>query len=263
MKKRLHRIIVAALFALALSTIYPLPVYLRAATVAGCATLATTSNATAYTTGSFSPTNQDLLVWAVSATDTAAAGTASDSLGGGWTQVITTTKGASVDKLFLYIRNSLSDGTALTVTADVTGDQATGAVGQVFCVAGMSRVGSNGAALQTAVQANQGGGGTPAPAFASAALTGNPTLGFVANGTNPATVTEPTGWTEIADTGYATPATGGEFVARNSGFTGTTITWGGTSASAFGDIIVELDTSAAPAGSTCTGALSLLGMGGC
>jgi hypothetical protein len=61
-------------------------------------------------------------------------------------------------------------------------------------------------------------------------------------------MTPPTSWTEDSDNGYSTPTAGQESVSRVSGFTGTTVTWGGTSATAFGDIIVEIDTSSFPAG---------------
>jgi hypothetical protein len=100
---------------------------------------------------------------------------------------------------------------------------------------------------------------------AGSALTGNVTLGFLANGTNPATMTEPTGWTEAADLGYATPTTGVHAVHRDSGFTGTTITWGSTTGGSTLDIILEMDTSAAGGGAVpgCRHGL-LLGLGiGC
>lgn len=207
-------------------------------------TLADATDAATYTTASFTPANNDLLVAFAVVTATAAAGSMSDSLGGGWTAITTALKAASADKLWCFIRDDLSDGSALTVTMDVTGDNGTGCVLFVARVSGMTRTGSNGAAKQSAVQSNQPAITTPAPVFAAAALTGNPTLGFVSNATTPAALTPPTSWTEQADTGISAPVTGGEYVSRDSGFTGTTITWGSPSSSAFGDIIVELDTSA-------------------
>src|SRR5262249_36569936 len=88
---------------------------------------------------------------------------------------------------------------------------------------------------------------TPAPVFGASALTGNVTLGAVFNANNPAAMTPPTSWTEQNDTGYNTPTTGQEYVSRDSGFTGTTITWGNASGSAFSAITVELDTTSTPA----------------
>jgi hypothetical protein len=58
-------------------------------------------------------------------------------------------------------------------------------------------------------------------------------------------VTEPTGWTEHADTGYNNPTSGMEVASRDSGFTSTSIIWGSNSASNWGAIIAELDSSAA------------------
>jgi hypothetical protein len=106
----------------------------------------------------------------------------------------------------------------------------------------MSRTGAA-AVLQSAKQENQGSGTTPAPVFGNSALTGNPTLGAVANTSNPATLTPPTGWTELDDLGITSPTAGLEYIGRNSGFTGTTVTWGSTSPTPFASLIIELDTT--------------------
>jgi len=206
-----------------------------------------TTNAATYATGNVGQAVNDLLVTFALVTGTADAGDMTDSQGGSWTQITTAVKAASADKLWCFIRNArCPNADPLTVTMDVTGDNGTGCIIFVVRVSGMSRVGAN-AARQSAVQSNQAGATTPAPVFGAAVLTGNPTLGFVGNATNPAGMTPPASWTELViDVGYATPTSGGEYVTRDSGFTGTTITWGSTSASAFGDIIVELDTSVPP-----------------
>jgi hypothetical protein len=104
----------------------------------------------------------------------------------------------------------------------------------------MSRHGIS-AIRQYAKQENQSNA-IPAPAFSSSALTGNPTIGIVASAEQ---VTHPTSWTEIAEGGYLTPDTFSEVASRNSGFTGTTITWGGTVTSAWCSLIIELDASVA------------------
>ena len=229
---------------LALLLLLPQPAW--AASVLHGVTLTSTSNVETYTTASFTPAADDLLVAFAVVSTTAAAGSMSDSLGGGWTEIATATKKTSADKLWLFIRNALSTGAALTVTMDVTGDAGTGCILFVALVTGMTRTGSSGAALQFQTQSNIAAG-TPAPAFPASALTGNPTLGLVGSQDNPAALTPPTNWTERDDTGHATPASGGEYVSRDSGFTGTTITWGSATVTAFGDIIVELDTTAAVA----------------
>jgi hypothetical protein len=76
-------------------------------------------------------------------------------------------------------------------------------------------------------------------------LTANLMIGAVANGTNPAGLTPRTGYTEAPtpDVGYNVPATGLECMFDNSGETSATITWGGTSATAFASVALELDVS--------------------
>lgn len=205
---------------------------------------ASTSNVTSYASGAFTPAVGDLLVVFVVASATVAAGSVRGT-GAGLTfsKVTSFVKASSADTIYCFVADAFVTAAASqTVTFDCTGDAATGAIIEVASVSGMTWKGLN-AIRQSAGQSNQASGGTPAPAFASAALTGNPTLGVVGNATNAATLTPPTSWTERADTGYATPTTGCEYVSRDSGFTGTTVTWGSTSGSAFGSLIIELDAS--------------------
>jgi hypothetical protein len=74
-------------------------------------------------------------------------------------------------------------------------------------------------------------------------LTGNPGIGYVHNASNPAGITPRTNWTERMDSGYATPVAGIEVMSRNNGETGSTISWGGTSLTAFSAGVIELDAS--------------------
>lgn len=212
-----------------------------------------TTNASAYPSGNLSPTVGDLIVAFVTASGTVALATMSYSgVELTFTRITTALKNTSADSLYLFVSNgfALTAGVR-TVTFDCTGDAATGAIITVYSISGMSRAGL-GAVRQSAVVNNGTGGTTPAPAFGSAALTSNPVLGMVGNGASPAGMTPPTGttptWTEGSDSGYITPTNGQETIWAASGFTGTTITWGSTSASAFGSIIVELDASSFPAG---------------
>ena len=207
-------------------------------------TLTSSLNQATYTTGNVGQAMNDLLLAFSLTTGSNITGSMTDSQGGSWSFIVAATKNAGADKLRCFIRDALCpNADPLTVTMDVTGDNGTGCTIFVVRVSGMSRVGAN-AERQNVVQSNQAAATTPAPVFGAAALTDNPTLGFVGNATNPAGMTPPASWTElVADVGHATPTTGGEYVTRDSGFTGTTITWGSTSASAFGDISVELDTS--------------------
>ena len=145
--------------------------------------------------------------------------------------------------LTVWVRNALIGSATSTVfTATQTGS--TGGGLDVFRVSGMSYAGAA-AVRQTAGQSTGTAGTTPAPVLGAAALTGNPLIGAVCNGTSPATMTPRTSWTEATDLGYATPTTGMETMYRSSGETGTTQTWGSTSATAFASVVIEL-TAAAP-----------------
>lgn len=200
-----------------------------------------TSNTTSYASGAFTPAAGDLLLVFAMAGATTAAASMTDSQSLGFTKVGSAVASTSTDTMYCFVSNKFAAASSMTVTFDCTGDAADGCVIIVFRLAGMTRSGE-GAVRQTAKQDNQAASGTPAPAFAVAALTGNPTYGGIMNSSNPAAMTPPTSWTEnaSADTGYNTPTTGAEAVYRDSGFTGTTITWGGTSATAFCSLIIEM-----------------------
>ena len=220
--------------------------------------LADTTNTTSYTTASFTPALDDLLIVFVKGRLTLTRpSTMTDSLGGTYTNILALDGPGTNGTMYLFVRDSLTPNTSMTITWDCTGDTAVAAHIQVARVSGITRTGSD-AILQTATQSLQSASTTPAPSFSSSALTGNPTLGAVFNRTDPATMTEPSGWTERADIGNIQATTGSEWVSRDSGFTGTTITWGSTSASLFGSIIVEVDTSAVAGGDPVAG-LALIG----
>lgn len=218
-----------------------------ASTVTHRISTASTTGGTSLVSGAFTPAAGELLIAFVTASGTTGTGSMTDAQNLGWSLITSVLKNSSADTIYAFVSNHTAAASSMTVTFTDTA-ASTGYVIQVAGVSGMTRTGL-GAILQKATQANQAAAGTPALAFASAVQTGNPTLGVVGNSTNVAGMTPPTSWTEQNDTGFATPTTGAEYVSRDSGFTGTTVTWGSTSASAFGDIIVELDTSAPTAGS--------------
>lgn len=212
------------------------------ATVRHLVTTPSTTNGTSYASGSFTPDANELLVALVSAVNTIRTDTTmTDSQSLTFARVDTKFRAASLSIMVPFVANALAANSSMTVTFDCTGDAAGGTVITVLGVTGMTKDGLD-AILQYAAQENQAAG-TPAPAFSSSALTGNPTIGFVCNATDPAGLTEPSGWTERADSGHGSPTHGMEVVSRDSGFTGTTITWGSASASDFGSFILELDSS--------------------
>lgn len=204
------------------------------------------------TSGAFTPASGDLLLGLVLVTATATAtATLTSSVGGfTFTQFGRSVwgSGGTESHIYGFVSDALvSSATSQTVTADTGADTGSGTVIWICRIAGITLTGLS-AIRQSAVQDNGVGGNTPAPAFAASALTDNPTLGMLGNFSNPAGVTEPGSWTEAGDTGYANPTAGAEVIFRNSGFTGTTVTWGSTSATDFSALIVEVDSSGAAAG---------------
>lgn len=208
------------------------------------------TGATPNTSGAFTPSANDLLVAFVVASDTTqATATLTNSAGLTFTQFLRATYRTSADSVYGFVSDALvSSATSQTVDFDTASDAATGTIIFVFRVSGMTRTG-----LSAVRQSGKGDNGAafanPSASFSGAALTGNPVLGCVGNSTSPGTIspTVTPGFTEPAggDLGYSTPTTGGEVQFINSGFTSSTLTWGGNSASAWGALIVELDTSAA------------------
>ncbi len=216
-------------------------------------TSAVNTAAGALTSAAFTTAAGDLLV-AISISTAANSGNNqggvfSDNGGLGWTNIITVKGQTNLATMTLAVANNFDVAQTTTRTVTWTPTATSNGSGfMVWRVSGMTRRGADairqiGTVDQVGVEANQAGGGTPAPTLPAAALTGNPTVGAVANAVSPAALTFPTSWTEDIDTGYSSPATGLEAVHRNSGFTGTTVTWGGASATDFCSMIAELDTT--------------------
>jgi len=209
------------------------------ATVTHGVTLGDTANTTSYATGSFTPAANDLLVLFVYKSASINNGSVSDSLGGDW-DFVTSAQSSESDLVNCWVRDGLVSGASMTVAYDCTGDAATGCILFVARVSGMSNTGTA-AVVQSATEPNHVGPLAPFGIFATPCSTGNPTLGMVGSDTSPAALTPPAGWTERDDTGISTPTKGAEYVSRDSGFTGTDITWGSEEALSFGAIIIELD----------------------
>jgi hypothetical protein len=174
--------------------------------------------------------------------NTNASPTCSDNNGGTYDLVLTALKNSSADTLSVFVRRTALPNTTSTVITVATGSNTAGEI-IVIAYSGSLRYGSS-AIRSKGSQANQASGGTPAPALNIAALTGNPTITCVANGTAGGSVIVPNAsWTERQDVSQSTPTTGIEAATRDSGFTGTTITQGGTSSTAFASAAVELDST--------------------
>lgn len=161
--------------------------------------------------------------------------------GGTYTIVNTAVKATSADTMKVWVRNNLITSATSTVFTHAPGASTGGGLVVIDCQGG-DKAGSA-AIVKSAIQSNQAAGGTPAPVFASAVNTQNAVIGAVFNASNPAALTPRTNFTELFDSGYNTPTTGLEVMSDNSGETGTTMTWGGTSASAYASVVVELEAS--------------------
>jgi predicted outer membrane repeat protein len=187
------------------------------------------------------------LVVIVIANSAATAGTAptdnnADGLGT-YTLAETCVNKSSVDYASVYIRNALiGSATSTRFTNNNASNNGGGLC--VLKVTGMTKTGAT-AKRQSAKQDNMSAG-TPAPVLSSAALTTNPVVGVVLNGTSPATMLSRSAggaWSEWTDAGYSTPTTGVHVMASDSTETGATITWGSASSTGFGAVVVELDAS--------------------
>jgi len=219
-----------------------------AVTLLGSATFNTNSGTHTVTS---TPAQGDLIVIVAANTGNTSAATPTDDQGGVYVQVNTCVKATSADRMGVFVRTTLVPSGVSTVFTHAPGASSGGGIA-VLKVTGMKRTGSQ-AIRQSAIQSNQASG-TPTPVLSVAALTGNALIGAVFNGASPATMTERSSpaWSERADVGYGSPTTGLEVMSIDSGETGTSIAWGSSSGSAFCSIVVELDTSAAPAMSTLT-----------
>lgn len=154
----------------------------------------------------------------------------------------------SGERVRVYVRNSPLGGTG---TFNITAAQAssTGGGFSAYKIAGMSRFGAD-AIRQIGPSATTStahlAAATPSFAFPAAVLTGNPTIVAAYAQSLAAVLTEPVGWVEGHDLAYATPSASLETARRDSGFTGTTVTWGSTWSTAGGSFGIEFDTSAPP-----------------
>lgn len=174
--------------------------------------------------------------------------TCTDDNGGTYTLIGTATANTN-GVLSAFVRNAaVPNTTSTTVTISIGANSAAQAV--VVAVSGMSRAGAS-AIRSFGKQDSASSGTTPAPSLSISALATNVTLGAVGQyGSAAPFVTEPTGWIEQQDVSEPPltfgSATGLEIVSRDSGFTGTTITWGSTVGQIFASFVVELDGSLAP-----------------
>lgn len=176
------------------------------------------------------------VVFCARTTSTATPTVGDDNTGGTYSLIDGALGRASGDKLFAFVRDNLFLNTAPTiVTLTQSGDAGGGL--NVLAISGCSVAGL--AAIRQSGKKENQAAGTTNCAFPAAGKS-NLMLGAIFNATNTATMTAPASWTERRDVGFATPTTGLETATRDSGETGTTITWGSNSASSYASMVVEL-----------------------
>jgi hypothetical protein len=168
--------------------------------------------------------------------------TITDDRGGTYTKILIAVRSGTGSAIWCHVRDQLvSSAVAHTVTY-APGAADTGGGLHVEEWSGITKVGAA-AVLQSAKLENQASGGTPTATFGASAQSSNPTIAAFNQLAN-ATMVEPSGWTEQQDSAYTTPNNNLEVAIRNSGFTGTVVTWGAASSGQFCDFIVELNSSA-------------------
>ena len=234
------------------------------ASVAHLYSLADTANSLSYVSGSFTPTEGDLLVvGVVAANETDATATLTESAGGGtYTLLLSQQWSGTASRLFVFIADQLVGASppARTFTATFPLDVSGGCVFLVERVTGMTLAGT--AAVVQSVGKKDGNASLPTITFAAACDTANPVLCFFTVFQNPPTVTVLSPFVELVEASHASPATGTQAVAVDSGFTGDTITWDGLSSGGWGMIAVELDASGCGGGgSDVVGTASLTSYG--
>jgi hypothetical protein len=216
---------------------------MAAAFVQSAATWNTTAGNKA---ASLTPAVGGLLVVVAGASGTAAGsyGTITDDQGGTYTRVIESTRTTSGYEA-IYIRDQLVTSAVLhTVTVSQPGGDTGGGLA-VAEFSGCTNVGSAAAGAKGG-QSNQASGTTPSITLDASASSTNPVVAAISMTGNPGTVTAPSGFTQRQSVSYNTPATALRPYTRDSGFSGSTLTWGSTANQSFGDVAVEIIPSSGP-----------------
>lgn len=207
-----------------------------------------TSNATSSTFGtgnpgiSITPEVGDLLVvYCFVSGNTNDTPTCSDDQSGSYDLIdVANVSISGVDyRLSVFVRTTLASVATLTSIITATGSNTSRTV-HVYAFRGMSRAGS-GAVRSKGLQSNQSAG-TAAPALNQSALGDNITI--VAVGSADTSSTPPAGWTEHHDTSTTVPVISLATATRDTGFTGTAITFDEAQDTEFCSHALELDTSA-------------------
>lgn len=208
----------------------------------------TTTPGTPIVSGSFTPTAGDLLVFFAILSDVfdPLPRVVSSVAGMGFDFIGRCPYRTSLDSVYCWVGTRPATPAAQTFSISTTA--AVSGAGQVVvaCKNGGPRYGAGAVRQRSLLAVNGSGGGTPFAQFPVATLSDSALVACVGNNTNPATITPPAGWTELTDSGYATPTTGGEVAMRASGGTSTVYNFA-ASGSTFACLGVELTGAAVQA----------------
>lgn len=190
------------------------------------------------------PSVNDLIAIVVASTSYASgtAPTDNNSGGGGTYTRATIAQGSNSGAIELYIRDALITSATSTTFTHAPGVTTGGGL-VVYRITGMSKAGS--AAKRLGAGESFGSASTTPAVAIGTMLTSNPVISALYNGSNPGNVTvrSSPAYTNDLNTGYGTPTTGIVSSHINSGDTASTLTWGGTTATAYAMIAVEFDSS--------------------
>lgn len=223
------------------------------------AAVASTSNTSSYAGPTGTPAAGDILIAAVAATGTVAAGTMT---GGGftWTRLMSLAYNGGADTLYIFWAVATS-ATSTTPTFDCTGDNATG------CIIACARF--TGLEGQTQLYPRQtttatGSTANPAVSFPVAINTNNAVILVCANSTNSAVQFTPgASYNEMDEATYTTPPSALAWHDRMSGETGVGKQMTNANTTAWGMIGIELYAAGqGPATSQLSGTGFFGGMGG-
>ncbi len=221
-------------------------------TITGTKSTASTSNLSSYASGNFTALAGEYLIVFVVSTDTLATGTMTGSMT--YTKITSTRFGATnANTVYAFISNEVpSSSSGHTATFSCAGDAATGALMFVIRIQPDYYPGAKYglSAIKQYATTSGAAASTPTVTLGAVTDTNNPVLLFVGNLTNPATLNAGGGLTEMYDTGYNTPTTGGWVGFAPNGYTSSSVSAGSTSASYYGGIAIELDVTPAPTIST-------------
>lgn len=180
-----------------------------------------------------------LVVFCVASVNSNDAPTCTDTDGRTYTLLEVVPYDTSANRLSVFVADTLVT-TASSATVTVTVGSNTSAEVAVVAVAGLT-LGGTKQIRSRGSQTNRSAATTPAPVLSYTTKTTSLTITAVANLGTPTTgVSVPASWTSRQDAGQATPNVALRVATRNSGFVGTTITWGSTSSTNYASYALEI-----------------------